>query len=310
MKVIANPFPQFISATGQGLINHLEYATAAKSRAVVLLIHGMCEHQGRYVEFAEFLNRHDFTVFSLDLPGHGKTASIEDRGFFAAKDGYLKIERDIEQYIQLIQQKYPDQPLVIFGHSMGSIITRYYLINHSNTPAAVVLCGTVGPNKMSTVALKLAKAGAKIFGPRSQGKFQNILLNNTMKHQDFFDKAVQKYNWISRNKESFYNYLNDPKRSFIFTHSAYRDMLTWFRAITSSDWANHIAPDLPILIISGDKDPVGGFGKGVTLTYQQLQETNHDVTLKLYRDARHELLHEINKEEVMLDVLNWLEVKL
>ena len=220
MRLIENPFKNLVSATGQGQIHHLCYRPEEEAKAVILLIHGMCEHQGRYREFAEFLTGYNFIVYSLDLPGHGKTAKKEDLGFFAKKAGYQKVIKDVDRYIELISLEHPDLPFILLGHSMGSMIARYYLINRPKLPHAAIFCGTVGPNFMSYFGLIFAMFCAFLLGPTSQGKLQNYLLQKAMKNKEFYDKAVRKYNWISRNKESFYSYINDPDRSFVFTHSA------------------------------------------------------------------------------------------
>lgn len=302
----------FKTSTGQGIIQPLLYMpqgskldNAKIPKAIVLVIHGMAEHQLRYREFAEYLNSEGYAVCTFDLPGHGRSAPDEERlGFFSYDDGTELIDRDVNTIIRLLMKRFPDVPIVMFGHSMGSMIARYYCSRAENKLAGVVFSGTPAPNALAGFASYLAARSIKKNGHLYRDNRLDKLMNGNF--QTRLIEPQSPFDWISRDKDQVTKYLDDPWCGYVFTAAGFRDLFKWIQLISSKKWAASIPDYLPILIFSGDQDPVGAFGHGVRRIDKWLRESGHNTRLKLYEGGRHEMLNEINRQEVWQDVSNWL----
>lgn len=294
---------KFKSHTGLGTI-YLNTFIPENPNMYIIIIHGMAEHSGRYKDFAEFLMKNNIGAITFDLPGHGKTVRDEsDFGYFG-QSGYKNVIKDIELIVETVRENIPeDKKLVLFGHSMGSILARKYTSLENSNIDAAIYCGTLGPRDGIKAGITLAKKTAKLKGAKHRTK----LIHNIM-HSGFLkdiENPQTKIDWLTRDTCQINKYLNDPLCGVMFTAGGFRDMFSWIYDVTSKDWAKQIK-DIPILLISGDKDPVGENGKGPLITYEALKETNHNVKLKLYEGSRHEVLNEINNMEVYNDILEFL----
>lgn len=302
----------FKSTTGQGLIQPLLYMPddtgvndKEKLRAIVLVIHGMAEHQMRYREFAEFLNSNGFAVCTFDLPGHGRTSPDEEHlGFFSDADGTELIDRDVNLLMKLLMKKFPGVPPVIFGHSMGSMIARHFCARTEIRLAGAVFSGTPAPNGLAGFASFLASRSVKKNGPLYRDERLDKLMNGNF--QTRLIEPLTPFDWISRDKDQVNKYIEDPWCGFVFTAAGFRDLFKWIQLVSSKKWAASIPTELPVYVFSGDQDPVGAFGLGVKKVAKWLEDTGHMTRLKLYEDGRHEMLNEINRHEVWQDVSNWL----
>lgn len=302
----------FKSTTGQGLIQPLLYMPddtgvndKEKIRAIVLVIHGMAEHQMRYREFAEFLNSNGFAVCTFDLPGHGRTSPDEEHlGFFSDADGTELIDRDVNLLMKLLIKKFPGVPPVIFGHSMGSMIARHFCARTEIRLAGAVFSGTPAPNGLAGFASFLASRSVKKNGPLYRDERLDKLMNGNF--QTRLIEPLTPFDWISRDKDQVNKYIEDPWCGFVFTAAGFRDLFKWIQLVSSKKWAASIPTELPVYVFSGDQDPVGAFGLGVKKVAKWLEDTGHMTRLKLYEDGRHEMLNEINRHEVWQDVSNWL----
>ncbi|NLW11369.1 MAG: alpha/beta hydrolase [Clostridiaceae bacterium] len=302
----------FKSYTGQGIIRPLLYlpqdsvtGDEKQPKAIVLVIHGMAEHQMRYREFAEYLNCYSFAVCTFDLPGHGRTAPDENYlGFFSESDGTELINQDIDTLMGLLIKRFPDVPPVIFGHSMGSMIARLYCARTDRKLAGAIYSGTPAPNGLAGFASFLAARSVKKNGPLYRDSRLDKLMNGNF--QSRIAEALTPFDWISGDKEQVDKYIKDPWCGYIFTSAGFRDLFMWIKLISSKKWAASVPTDLPIYIFSGDQDPVGAFGLGVKKVAKWLRESGHKTKLKLYEGGRHEMLNETNRQEVWQDVANWL----
>ena len=302
----------FKSNTGQGIIQPLlympqnsEHDQDKKPKAIVLIIHGMAEHQLRYREFAEYLNSKGFAVCTFDLPGHGRTSPDEEQlGFFSETDGTELIDRDVDLLMRLLVKKFPGVPPVIFGHSMGSMIARLFCAQTDLRLAGAVYSGTPAPNGLAGFASFLASRSIKKNGPLYRDNRLDKLMNGNF--QTRLIEPLTPFDWISGDKEQVDKYIEDPLCGFVFTAAGFRDLFKWIQLISNRKWAASIPVDLPILLFSGDQDPVGAFGIGVKKVDKWLRQTGHKTRLKLYEGGRHEMLNETNKHNVWQDVSNWL----
>lgn len=302
----------FKSFTGQGLIQPLLYLPQGSEneemrtpKAIILIIHGMAEHQLRYREFAEYLNSEGYAVCTFDLPGHGRTASDEKHlGFFSESDGTELIDRDVNLLMELLTKRFPGVPPVVFGHSMGSMIARYYCSRTEQEIAGVVFSGTPAPNGLAGFASFLASRSVKKNGPLYRDNRLDKLMNGNF--QIRLVEPLTPFDWISRDQDQVKKYIEDPWCGYVFTSAGFRDLFKWIQLISSKKWALSVPASLPIYIFSGDQDPVGAFGLGVKKVAKWLRDSGHKVRLKLYEGGRHEMLNETNKHEVWQDVSNWL----
>lgn len=279
-------------------------------KAIVQIAHGMAEHAERYDDFALFLNKHGYAVFANDHRGHGKTAGIlENLGYFADNDGFRQVVNDTVALTDKINERFVNLPVFLFGHSMGSFIFRYYIVNNAAKVKGLILSGTAGhPGMLGSVGKLLTKVIMAFTGKKSQSPFMTKLSFGAFNNA--FKPNRTEYDWLSRDNKQVDKYVNDLFCGTIFSIGFFSDLLDGVLYVNDQAQINKTSPELPIFLVAGDKDPVSENGKGVTEVYEKYKKAGvKDVEIKLYADARHEILNETNKEEVYNDILNWLEKK-
>lgn len=276
-------------------------------RGVVQIIHGMREHMGRYADFSAFLNAKGYAVCGGDHLGHGETVGDTGKyGHFGEKDGAKFMVRDCRRLTQIAQKRFPELPYFVLGHSMGSFIGRLYIIGYSKNIDGFICMGTGGENPLASAAKLIAESMIRMGkGEKAAKLLDKIAFGSYNKR---IPNAYSKNTWLTRDDTIVEAYDNDEHVKNLFTYYGFRDMLDLQIAATSSKWAEQVPKELPILIVSGTGDPVGDYGKAVTQIYDSLKKAGvENVSLKLYLDARHEILNEINKEEVYCDIFDWME---
>lgn len=275
-------------------------------RAMVQISHGMCEYFLRYEGFAEYLTENGFLVFGHDHLGHGHTAPDENAlGFTASGGGYNCLVEDVHNLSLHMKQKYPGVPLILFGHSMGSFIARETLARYGKTYRAAVICGTGGPDMPAGAGKFLAKLIMTFRGEHYRSDFlKNVAFTGYNKK---YETVETPDDWLTRDKEVVRRYRADPLCTFTFTVRAYHDLFTLVGKVSRKDWASRLPKDLPVLVISGDMDPVGSWGKGVKKVAERLQNAGLDTTLRLYPDMRHEILNEVEHEQVWKETEQWMK---
>lgn len=272
------------SSDGVHTIHAQEWVPQVPLRGVVQIVHGVAEHIGRYEGAAAFLAEHGYLVCGEDHLGHGKTAGPSEEGFFGEKDGWSMVIRDVAALRKLQGEKYPDQPYFLLGHSMGSFLTRTYLINYPGTLTGVILSGTGQESAPLVDKLSLGAYNRK-FAPNRTGA-----------------------DWISRDEAQVDAYLADPYCQYQSTVSMFEAMMGGLQYIAKRENLARMDPSTPVYFFSGDQDPVGGMGKGVKKVVEMFRQAGcRDVTLRLYPGGRHEMFHELNAPEVLDDLLSWLE---
>lgn len=282
------------------------YIPIGTPRATVQIVHGMSEHIERYSNFMSFLAENGFVAFAHDHLGHGKTAgSVENLGFIAEENGDKIIVEDVHAFGNELIHEYSGIVHILFGHSMGSFISRIYSEKHPENVDFLILSGTGGPQPLASVGLAITDIGGKLRGAEYKSEAAiKFMLNNY--NQNFKDENCD-HSWLSRNKESIREYENDEKCNFGFSVKALNDVVMLSTECNSDEWFKNFRKDLPVLIISGELDPVGDNGRGVLEVYKKLEENGvHDLSFKLYSNCRHELLNELNRDEIMGDILRWI----
>jgi alpha-beta hydrolase superfamily lysophospholipase len=283
----------------------------AQPKAVVQLVHGISEYIGRYAPFARFLTENGWAVVGHDHLGHGHTASSPaEYGWFGEHQAWRYVLRDTRALRLLAGKEYPGIPYFLMGHSMGSFVVRGYLMAYPGTVDGAILSGT-GQESAPTVAAGrlLSALACKNHGTRSHSKLLDNLSVGRYNHQ--FAPNRTSADWISRDEAVVDAYLADPLCQFLPTAGMYHDMMCALQYLVQPENLRRLHPDTPIYLFSGDQDPVGASGAGVKKVAALFRRAGvQDITLKLYPGGRHEMLNEINREEVFQDTLAWLETHL
>ncbi|MCL2544926.1 MAG: lysophospholipase [Clostridia bacterium] len=298
-------FAEYQVPVGEGTSLHVRAWAPEAPRAVIQIAHGMAEHGGRYGDFAAAIALAGIAVYAADHAGHGKSATPEKYGHFYAKNGWRQAVEDLHAVRASIEERHPGVPLVLLGHSMGSLMARSYITRHGEGLGGVILSGTGGPNPL----LPVGKLLAAIEMRRLPAYRPSLLIDKLVfgAYSKPFAPARTPFDWLSRDPGQVDAYIADPACGFPFTAAGYRDVFAGLSEIQAKGWAAGVPAGLPVLIISGERDPVGGMGKGVRWVEKALRGAGvRDVTCALYPEARHELLNETNRAEVYADVLAWI----
>ncbi len=279
-----------------------------KVRGIVQISHGMCEYFSRYTDFARFLCANGFIVCGHDHLGHGATANAsKDFGYFCRKDGDICLVEDMYNLTKIMRERFGEElPYFLLGHSMGSIITRVYLTKYGNNITGALLTGTFGGSTFYPMLLQLITTNIRAKGSSYRSEFINNLVFTS------FNKAFKTYqstlDWLTRDKDIISLYEKDEKCNFIFTLSGFHDLINLIINANTKKTFCETPKDLPIFFLSGDLDPMGNFGKAVKNVFDAYQKSgNKNVTFKLYRDCRHEVLNELCRYEAYNDILGFID---
>ena len=279
-------------------------------KAVLHIVHGMAEHAARYDDFAQAACKRGFAVIASDHRGHGKTVAKSGlMGYLADGDGFGRVVDDQKEINAEIQKQYPGLPIVIIGHSFGSFVTQEYIERYGTTVKAAVLIGSAGPNPSVSFASLLANLNCALKGGKSAAKFMNAMIFGSYNSRVKNPHTV--FDWLSRDEKEVKKYIGDEFCGFVCTAGFFQDFMHGLKRLHTPESLRGIPAGLPVLITAGSEDPVSNGGK----TLKNLHNLYHnigmqDVTLKLYENARHEILNETNKEEVKTDILGWIESRL
>lgn len=274
-------------------------------RGIVLICHGMAEHIQRYDDFANFLAKNGYIVYGYDQRGHGASiTNPEDMGYMSDIDNFKILVSDVREIVNYICGQEEELPIYLFGHSMGSFVSLRYIELFGTTINGCILSGSaLNKGLKINMGYSLANLIVKFKGRRYRSKLLNNLSFGA--YNKNFNNPRTDFDWLSRDEKQVDAYVNDPLCGQLFTASFFKDLLGGFKNIYKN--IEIIPNELPILIFSGSKDPVGENGKSIINLYNKLIETGiADVTFKLYDDGRHEMLNEFNKDEVYKDILKWL----
>ena len=282
------------------------YIPIGMPRATIQILHGISENIDRYDEFMSLLASEGYVVFAHDQLGHGKTLGENDEyGFFAEKDGDKILISDAYAFASELLESYKELKHILIGHSMGSFISRICLRKYPQMADMLVILGTGGPQPLAPLGLAFTEIGGKLKGADYRSEMSQKIFYE-MCNMKFRDENLN-YSWISRDKEVVEEYENNEQLNIGLSIKALNDLVMLIKECNADEWYEKIRKDLPILIMSGELDPIGNNGKGVFEVFKRLEKEGVvDLSFKLYADCRHELLSELNKEEVMDDILRWI----
>ena len=299
------------SSDGRTLIHVNQWTPAGRTvTGVVQIAHGVAEYGGRYAPFARYLCSHGYVVVANDHLGHGRSV-IEGcpMVYLGDEDGWRHVVDDMEALRRQVSRVFPDKPYFLFGHSMGSFLSRTHLICYPGVLDGCILCGTGHQSPVLIAGGKLIadreirRLGRKAFSVKAD----KLAFGAYNQH---FQPARTRFDWISANEANVDAYIADPLCGGDTTLGLFRDMLDGLSIITKQSQMNKMDKELPVLFISGDQDPVGDMGKGVEKAYRCFRKAGlRDVSMKLYHGLRHEILNETGRQYVYRDVLDWLEAR-
>ena len=276
-------------------------------RGVIHIAHGLSEHAGRYARAAKTLNSYGYAVYAHDMRGHGQTAkSQEALGFLAEKNGWNRVVLDVAEMLEAESQEHNSIPLILLGHSLGSYLTQQLIYEHPNLLNAAILSAPNGkPSLLAQAGRAIARAERLRLGKRGRSQLINSLTFG--KFNEAFAPVETPFDWLSRDASEVKLYFNDARCGFLSTTQLWVDFLDGIKALSPPANKRMIGATFPIYIMAGSHDPVCEQGKGAETLAQEYKAVGlTNVTFKLYPEGRHELLNEINRHEVLDDVVNWL----
>lgn len=278
-----------------------------KIKGIVQILHGMVEYIDRYDDFARYLCNLGFAVAGDDHRGHGFTAGEENLGKVPDGHTYFDTVDDAIILTDYLQSKYPDVPTIVFGHSYGSFLAQGYIQQNSDKINGCVLCGSARmDNSDVKMGRKVANMQFKLYG---KDKPANLIRKLSFGGYDKpFKHEKRKNAWLNRDVDACEKYNNDKFCNYTMSIGFYKYFFDGLIKIYEQERLDKINKDLPLFIISGDKDPVGNMGKLVRELYDLYVDNGiKNVKIKLYNNARHEILNELNKAEVYQDVSDWIK---
>lgn len=276
-------------------------------RAVLQIAHGMSEYIARYEPFAAFMTRQGYIVCGNDYLGHGETApSPEYLGYIPPQGGAEFLVEDIHALYRFMHQRYPSLAYFLFGHSMGSIITRAYITKYGSELTGYICSGTVGPNPALAVAIPLARREVRRKDPFARSNFLDRMAFG--RYNKRCENPRTKFDWLTRDTAVVDHYIAHPWCGFTFTAAGFLALLTLSDEISKPGWVRRVPKTLPILMVTGEYDPVGSYTKGPKTVCRRLRDAGlEDITFTIYPQCRHELHNELNRQQVYRDYLNWMD---
>lgn len=298
----------FPSCDGEHTIYVRQWNPDGEVRAVVQIAHGVAEHIRRYDEFMEYLAERGFVVAGNDHLGHGWSVRDEtELGYFGEEDGWSKVVGDLHRLHCRLKKEYPGVPVFLFGHSMGSFLARTYATMQGEDLDGLIVCGTGHQPKSLVLS---GGAAAKLEIALHGAGYHSQLLNDMAfgSYNKGFAPARTKNDWLSRDETIVDAYTADPLCGYIPTAGLFYELMRGIGYVTTKKNIRRMPKDLPVLFVSGAEDPVGENGKGVLRAYLTFMDVGmEDVTMRLFEKDRHEILNELDKEDVYAYVLAWLE---
>ena len=272
------------------------------------VVHGMCEHIGRYVRFMTDAAAEGMICFGFDNLGHGKTAKKEDLGFIAEKDGWDLLAKDIAATSSAVREKYgkgENLPYFLLGHSMGSFIVRLAAERYV-TPDRLIAIGTGGRIPASGAIIAFLGANSAVFGKRHHSKVADKAAFSSYNKRFGGATPEDPGKWLTTLPEERIKNYNDESCRVKFTVSAMGDLMKLIKKTNSREWFANIAKrNIPVLLASGEDDPVGNYGSGVREVEKRLREAGTDVRCVIYPKARHEILNDFTYSEAKAEILGF-----
>lgn len=294
---------------GTGKIHGCRWTPEGEVRVVLQIVHGIAEYIERYDDFARYLNDRGILVVAEDHMGHGQSVNGDGvKGYFHG--GWFAAVADSYRLLEDTRKEFPGLPYILFGHSMGSFMARTMLCKYPDSGiSAAIICGTGWqPAALLPAVIKMVDAVCKKDGETNPSeKLQDLVFGS-------YNKRVEHprtpFDWLTRDKAQVDAYIAHPMCGFTASAGLLREMMKGIAYIEKPDSLNAMRKELPVFFIAGGDDPVGNYGKGVKKSAEAFKKAGmRDVSLRIYPLGRHEILNEINRDEVYEDVFQWIQDK-
>lgn len=296
----------YFDSCGAGKIHYCRWTPEGKVKGILQIVHGIAEFVERYDDFANYLNTLGYLVVAEDHMGHGQSIGEDGiRGYFHG--GWFAAVEDTYRLMQDTMAEHPGVPYVMFGHSMGSFMARTILAKYPDSGiTAAIICGTGWQPKAALPALiKVVEVISKKTGEQNPNEqLQGMVFGS-------YNKKIANprtpCDWLTRDEAIVDAYIEHPLCGFTASCGLLRDMMKGIYYVEQNGNLKNMKKHLPVLFIAGEEDPVGPYGKGVEQAAKAFRKNGMiNVAVKLYPECRHEILNELNKEEVYQDVAKWL----
>jgi alpha-beta hydrolase superfamily lysophospholipase len=274
-------------------------------RAIVHISHGMAEHSARYARLAERLTGHGALVYAHDHRGHGYTSG-QDQESSSSESYWEGMASDLTELIAAHKLQFAQLPVFLLGHSMGAMLVRYIACSAQGNISGIILSGTGTSNR---ALLKVGRiiAGIEKLRLGAAGKSEVINALSFGSFNQRFKPVRTPFDWLSRDSAEVDQYIADDLCGFVCSVRFWMDFMDGLLTLPVRGDIDQCRRDMPVLLLTGECDPVTGFSKGATELFQRMQQAGFpDAVFKVYPQARHEILNEINREEVMQDVIDWI----
>lgn len=285
-------------------------SSASQAKGVVQIAHGMGEHIARYAEVASSLNDAGYWVYGNNHRGHGPNSIPASIPGAMGPDGWNQTLADMHSINRHIQQEHPELPNVLLGHSMGSMLTCQYLYRWGHDLDGVVLCGAPGfAHPMQTLMLSaIATFERWRHGQNGASELlQKMLFADANTAYD--GPGASGYEWLSRDAEQVERYVQDPLCGFVLSAGSLVDLARGRREAAQLNNLRSIPKQLPLYVISGTKDAVHNDQKNLDRMFNAFRSVGVNPDIVLYPEARHELFNETNREQVLSELVAWLDRK-
>ena len=287
----------------------LEIIPEGDVRGIVQLVHGMSEHKERYIPFMEYLAENGYVSVIHDQRGHGESVKDKKDLGYMYGGGAEALLQDILTVNQRIREEYPGVPLILFGHSMGSLAVRAFASDHDDCIDMLIVCGSPSKNGARAMGETIAKLEGRVKGMDHKSRLLEAMSLGA--YASKFAKEGSKLAWLSTNKENVAYYAASELCGFTFTDDAYIALFGLMKKAYDTKHWNCTKEDMPVLFISGAEDPCMVNVRKFAQAVRAMREAGYtDVRGRLYKDMRHEILNETGKEKVWADVVLYIRRKI
>lgn len=297
----------FPSSNGNDRICYYRYTPEGNIKAVFQIVHGMAENAERYEDFAECLCDKGYAVYVHEHVGHGgSVADVEHLGLFHDASQSETMVEDVRKMCTIAKAENPGKKLVLMGHSMGSYVVRLFASKYGTEIEGLIISGSSGPNPAAGLGLMLIKVLKVFKGKDYKSKFMDKMAFG--KFNDRYDDRRTDFDWLSRDRKIVDDYIASPYCGYLFSLDGMKALMEVNVNSNKPACYKKFPKNLPVYFFSGEMDPVGDYGRGVKRAYNDLISAGMtDCHIKLYANARHEILNEINKDEVYEDFASFAD---
>ena len=305
IKVIKTP-----SSDGKHTLVGRVYIPDGEIKGYFQVVHGMAEHIARYDGFMQRMANEGFLCFGHDHLGHGLTAENNgELGFISSKGGDALLVSDVKAFYDAVAAEFgkaPEQPYILMGHSMGSFVVRLTAAKYGE-PDKLIIMGTGGKNPLAAIGLALIAIIKKFYGEKHISKLIDSMAFGAYNKRFGGGSEDDPSPWLTTDESTRREYYADKFCGFKFTVSAMGDLIRMIKNCNKSAWYGSLRADMKLLLVSGGEDPVGNYSKGVLEVKKKLDKLGADVKCIIYENARHEILNDFSRENVIKDIIEFIK---